>query len=669
MKTIAIVTNGATPLGAFLKGNLEEVLAGYVEINLYALNELAQPARLEEDVVLVMLKSKVLEVEGYVPDTSRILVVQRTVREGAVEPLLSLPEGTRVLVVNDAPETTLETVAFLYQVGLRHLRLIPYDPDKPVDCLLATTPGEAHLVPPPISMIVDLGNRVIDISTFLEIINRLGLECAEVSRRLVLYAESTVNVAGGIKEQQRQLFLQKAQLESVVDLAKEGLLLLDVQGRILVANAAMRDLLKLEGDACLGRKAAKVLPAPLAALLPGDDVRGEVVELAGRELLAGKQTILQFGAPAGCCFSVQDITYLRQLEKTKERRLRSQGLTARYCFEDIRTQVPRMRECLQLAERMAASGLTVLIAGESGTGKELLAQSIHNASPRKHQPFVAVNCAAVPEALLESELFGYEGGAFTGALREGKRGLFEQAHGGTVFLDEVGDMPLALQARLLRVLQEKQLTRLGSSQVLNVDIRVVAATHLDLRQLVEVGRFRQDLYYRLHVLPLVVPPLRERREDILPLLAFFLSEQGRSQLKLEEAAKTALLAYSWPGNIRELQNVAAYAAFAAGERIGEVDLPYYVRETPQEEEVFRRHSDWPLAQKMLAYLAAGSAGRNTLANKLQEAGEECSEGEVRRLLAWLQQWGLVEAQTGRGGSRLTARGLAAAKNAGKPVGI
>ena len=669
MKTIAIVTNGMTPLGAFLKENLEEVLAGYADIRHYALNALTKKSRLEEDVVLVMLKSKVLEVESYVPDTSRILVVQRTVREGAVEPLLSLPEGMRVLVVNDDPETTLETVAFLYQVGLRHLRLIPYDPDKPVDCLLATTPGEAHLVPPPISMIVDLGNRVIDISTFLEIINRLGLECAEVSRRLVLYAESTVNVAGGIKEQQRQLFLQKAQLESVVDLAKEGLLLLDVQGRILVANAAMRDLLKLEGDACLGRKAAKVLPAPLAALLPGDDVRGEVVELAGRELLAGKQTILQFGAPAGCCFSVQDITYLRQLEKTKERRLRSQGLTARYCFEDIRTQVPRMRECLQLAERMAASGLTVLIAGESGTGKELLAQSIHNASPRKHQPFVAVNCAAVPEALLESELFGYEGGAFTGALREGKRGLFEQAHGGTVFLDEVGDMPLALQARLLRVLQEKQLTRLGSSQVLNVDIRVVAATHLDLRQLVEVGRFRQDLYYRLHVLPLVVPPLRERREDILPLLAFFLSEQGRSQLKLEEAAKTALLAYSWPGNIRELQNVAAYAAFAAGERIGEVDLPYYVRETPQEEEVFRRHSDWPLAQKMLAYLAAGSAGRNTLANKLQEAGEECSEGEVRRLLAWLQQWGLVEAQTGRGGSRLTARGLAAAKNAGKPVGI
>ena len=305
---------------------------------------------------------------------------------------------------------------------------------------------------------------------------------------------------------------------------------------------------------------------------------------------------------------------------------------------------------------MAASGLTVLIAGESGTGKELLAQSIHNASPRKSQPFVAVNCAAVPEALLESELFGYEGGAFTGALREGKRGLFEQAHGGTVFLDEVGDMPLALQARLLRVLQEKQLTRLGSGQVLNVDIRVVAATHLDLRQLVEAGRFRQDLYYRLHVLPLVVPPLRERREDILPLLSFFLGEQGRPQLATDAGAQAALLAYSWPGNIRELQNVAAYGAFAAGERLGEADLPYYVRESPRAEDAFRRHEAWPLAQRVLACLATGSAGRKAIGARLEEQGCEASEGEVRRALEWLQSWGLAEAQTGRGGSRLTEKG-------------
>ncbi|WDC84728.1 sigma 54-interacting transcriptional regulator [Caloramator sp. mosi_1] len=191
----------------------------------------------------------------------------------------------------------------------------------------------------------------------------------------------------------------------------------------------------------------------------------------------------------------------------------------------IITNSPKMKECINIAKKIAKSDYTVLINGESGTGKEMIAQSIHNYSNRSIYPFVAVNCAALPENLLESELFGYEKGAFTGALKEGKIGLFEIANNGTIFLDEIGDMPLKLQTRLLRVLQEKQIMRVGSDNIINVNVRVIAATNKDLKKLVDEGLFREDLYYRINVLPISLPPLRERKEDIMPLLESFLKEK------------------------------------------------------------------------------------------------------------------------------------------------
>jgi propionate catabolism operon transcriptional regulator len=214
-----------------------------------------------------------------------------------------------------------------------------------------------------------------------------------------------------------------------------------------------------------------------------------------------------------------------------------------------------------LAERYAATEGTVLITGESGTGKEMVAQGIHNASARRDRPFVAINCAAFPEALLESELFGYEEGAFTGSRRGGRAGLFEAAHTGTIFLDEVGDVPVTLQTRLLRVLQERQVLRLGSNDPTPVDVRVVAATNRDLKKEIARGAFREDLYYRLNILPIHVPPLRERRDDVGPIAEALLRDalgRHRAPDALPNALATVLPwlgAYAWPGNVRELENV------------------------------------------------------------------------------------------------------------------
>ncbi|RNB61692.1 AAA family ATPase [Brevibacillus gelatini] len=240
-----------------------------------------------------------------------------------------------------------------------------------------------------------------------------------------------------------------------------------------------------------------------------------------------------------------------------------------------------LRDVIAKAKKVANSISTVLLRGESGTGKELLAKAIHSESQRARQPFVAVNCAAIPETLLESELFGYEGGAFTGSRREGKPGKFELAHKGTIFLDEVGDIPLSLQPKLLRVLQEKTIDRVGGVKTLEVDVRVIAATHRDLESMVREGTFREDLYYRLNVIPLRLKPLRERREDIPLYLQHFLYRYKtilqKGKLELDAGLAGRLVAYDWPGNIRQLENAVEYMVnMAEGPTIGAAELPEYL---------------------------------------------------------------------------------------------
>ncbi|MBC7104897.1 MAG: sigma 54-interacting transcriptional regulator, partial [Firmicutes bacterium] len=254
------------------------------------------------------------------------------------------------------------------------------------------------------------------------------------------------------------------------------------------------------------------------------------------------------------------------------------GVAARYCFEDIVGASPGLLRAKELARRVAAGDATVLLVGESGSGKELFAHAIHDASPRREGPFIRVNCAGVPETLLESELFGYEEGAFTGARRGGKQGKFELAHGGTIFLDEVGDMSPAMQAKLLRVLQEGEIQKVGGTAPQRVDVRVVAATNADLRAKVARGEFREDLYYRLEVIKIEIPPLRERAGDVdllidhlLPLIA---ARQGKNCARLDPDLRRCLNLYDWPGNVRELVNVLEGAVcLAPGPTIGWEDLP------------------------------------------------------------------------------------------------
>ena len=261
----------------------------------------------------------------------------------------------------------------------------------------------------------------------------------------------------------------------------------------------------------------------------------------------------------GTVFTFQDVTQIQEMENKIRKEIYHRGHVAKHTFKDIDGGSKEIAHVIEIAKRFSKVDSNILLLGETGTGKELFAQSIHNFSHRKKGPFVAVNCAALPESLLESELFGYAEGAFTGAAKGGKPGLFELAHKGTIFLDEISEISPKLQGRLLRVLQEREIMRLGHDRVIPVDIRIVSATNKNLHALVKDGNFREDLYYRLDILKIELPPLRERREDIVPLaehiIAGFCAQFGKANIPLSPAAKVRLQDCQWMGNIRELSNM------------------------------------------------------------------------------------------------------------------
>ncbi|MGB9887192.1 MAG: sigma 54-interacting transcriptional regulator [Moorellales bacterium] len=365
----------------------------------------------------------------------------------------------------------------------------------------------------------------------------------------------------------------RAQLfQTILDSASEGILALDQQGRISLCNPVAAQLLGLDPREVLGRPLAEAAAGnPDLAQVCGDakPANGELCRCGDLSIVVNRVPMTLDGENLGLVVTLQDVTRIIQLEAKIRRELYQKGLVTRFHFRDIVGKSESLREAIEKAKRYAGTDSTVLLSGETGTGKELFAQSIHAHSRRKNGPFVAVNCAALPENLLESELFGYEEGAFTGARKGGKPGLFELAHTGTIFLDEIGEMPPPLQARLLRVLQEKEVMRLGGSRVIPVNVRVIAATNKNLLQAVQEGSFRADLFYRLNILSLKIPPLRERKEDIPVLVEHFIRRYSQEHRVLVKKPREVLVkrleAYDWPGNVRELENfIERYCVLAAG---------------------------------------------------------------------------------------------------------
>jgi len=349
-------------------------------------------------------------------------------------------------------------------------------------------------------------------------------------------------------------------LKAIIDYSEEGIIALDGNNQISTFNPYAEKLLRVKGEDVLGRSIFDFKHNTVLYSLYGDGkvAYNMLLKIEEGQYILNRVAIVVDNEQMGLVITFKAVSQLQNLERKVRHKLFSKGFYAKYRFENIKGPSQAIQESVNKAKKFAETDSTILIHGETGTGKELFAQSIHNYSERRNEPFVAINCAALPGTLLESELFGYEEGAFTGAKKGGKIGVFELAHKGTIFLDEISEIPMSLQGRLLRVLQEKEVFRIGGDQIINTDIRVIAATNTDLYHLVKEKKFREDLYFRINILNLMLPPLRKRKVDIAALANEFIAiksnQYNKPIIEVDEDALKKIEEYPWPGNIRELEN-------------------------------------------------------------------------------------------------------------------
>lgn len=426
-------------------------------------------------------------------------------------------------------------------------------------------------------------------------------------------------------------------IQAILDASHDGIIAVDRDSTVIWVNKNAIEILGLPAD-IVGEKITRYIPNSdmLRILATGKKEIGDIATVLNRQIIINRLPIVVDGEIVGAVSTFKEITDIQKMEMRIRKHCMESGLEAKYRLEDIVGRSAAIREAKAWAATFGKTEATVLITGETGTGKELFAQGIHLGSQRAAGPFIAVNCAALPGNLLESELFGYEDGAFTGARRGGKPGLFELAHGGTLFLDEIGELSLPIQALLLRVLQEKKVRRIGGERIVPVDVRIIAATNRDLEQQIASGQFRSDLYYRLNVLTLELPPLRERKEDIPDLVWSIIhevGERGDKRIRDVDPAIFALLQrHDWPGNVRELRNVVErMVLLCQSDRLDASDAEYFVRKMqrarsgPQsgasdEEMLIRKVLEETKGNRMEAAKLLGM-DRTTLWRKLKKFGD------------------------------------------------
>ncbi|PYZ99124.1 Fis family transcriptional regulator [Alteribacter lacisalsi] len=658
-----------------LVDQLSEFIGTFVNIESFAVDEGIE--RIISDR-LVLLSSYLIEeeVKPFIGENCQIIIAKRIVNFQNIDQLFTVPVGTEALYVNDFPETVNEAIASLKSLGVDHMKLYPYFPGKKMvkEADLAITPGEVNLVPDSVKTVMNIGPRLLDITTIITVLGRLGLleeKQEEVSTR---YIRTIIQLSRRLAVATSEANQVSEHLKKVVDGVHDGILAIDRKGTITVFNGILEKLLGFHSSRVMGKNIRNVLGNHHLCDFILNKEEGEADEyftVDYADVMVHRFTIDSDGTTVA---TFKNAVETIEMERKLRRELVKRGHYGKYTFDDIIGENKQLTETKTIAKKLAKTQLTILIHGESGTGKELFASSIHHASSRHKGPFLAVNFSALPEDLVESELFGYEEGAFTGAKKGGRKGLFEQANGGTLFLDEIGDISLKVQARLLRVLQEKELLRIGGSKIIPIDVRVVAATNRNLLELIEKGEFREDLYHRLKVLFLHLPELRNRLDDIESLIRYFMHQSGRMDVRLEPEVLQQLKRYQWYGNIRELKNTIDYMLAVCDDQVIRIkDIPnesffqskrHGLASDPVQTAATAATVTTIQEKELISVLSiidslekeGQSISRMKVAEKSKETDAPLSEQQVRYRMDLLEERGHIEKTRGRLGSRTTEKG-------------
>lgn len=666
MVTITLVTIKRLALENYIK-QLKKFFNGKAMIIGYAMED--EPSAIEGDVILVTSYFLMKTVKRNLSDPATpVLHISNTFSQEQINRISGIPAGSKVLVVNSTKEIIYDCISQLEQTVGKDLTYIAYSEQEdkninPSDYMYALTFFEdfhnAHFV----KNIIKLGSRLIHPYIFQWIIERYFSDDQMLRQSLHDYNKQMVSISYSAIEAENLEKEYEEILKNILFMTDHGVILLDDSNAIRGINEKAQEILNVSSEDLYGRP-LEYVPA-LQELYHIIDKAGENVQIQVNsryltQTLLLKKRVIQF-------YSYRFMTALflenlNQREAGGERRMR-----AKFTFNDIVGSSQKILNSIEIAKQISYSDNAVLLNGETGTGKEIFAQAIHNRSRRSHEPFLTLNCAAFPESILESELFGYEPGTFTGALKSGKKGLFELADGGTIFLDEIGDAPLSVQAKLLRVLQEKEIRRIGGDENLSVNVRIISATNRDLKEMIKDGRFRMDLYYRLNTFTITIPPLRERLDDIEPLVHHFLKQEQYGYKRVDKEVISYLQQLPWEGNVRELQNCVEYMGFMSGDRITVQSLPEEYKVNLSNFTVqgasSAGHAVDGFARKdqnavlfILETLYFKSVGRNTLLADAKEKNINLTEYHLKRLLSQLSAQGFIKIKTGRGGIDLTEKG-------------
>ena len=647
---------------------LKNVFGDLVEIENYYIENNSRELNFDGDLIVTSSNILYEHVKGLNKNQVETIVIRRTFTKEGFEKLKQIDDDREIFFVSNFHEIAVECVSKLYELGIKNLKLIPYNTYSPYEegasgIKTAVVAGKTERIPEFMEEIIDIGDRIIDLSTIADIGAILGLPGGKMYRILDAYKKKIVYSDYGISQMLSDSGDVKKQLRTILHFTSDSIIATDLDGYITEYNEASERNFGLKKREVLGENIREIFPEiQIQEIIERKEaVTNELVTIRHIPYVISKYGIYSDeGKLAGIVIFSQKYLELENQRNQLKSKLIPRGHVAKYNMDSILGSSKAVQDLKKIAVKMARSSSTVLITGESGTGKEVFAQAIHNDSCRRKAPFIAVNCSALAASLLESELFGYEEGAFTGAKKGGKLGLFEMADKGTIFLDEIGEMPYELQAKLLRVLMERQVMRIGGVNVIKVDVRVIAATNKNLLRLVEEGQFREDLYYRINVLPLPLPPLRDRKEDIPLLVRAFLQDLGGEKQVTPKILKV-LRDYSWPGNIRELHNCIEYMYQLSDEKILLEDVPEHIRSirgAKPMENIFLNDREAAVLAALAGFHRDGRpAGRKNLHDCLAVGSLSIAEQDIRFILKNLEEKGLAEVNKGRRGSEITAAGL------------
>lgn len=677
-KRIALIT-GTESTKLELLSQLKPLLQDYVDIVSYA-SDSGIKETIKTDLIVISSKLIIDEVMPFIDSECPVILARRALNTSRLDKLFSIPEGTMALLVNDTPETAIEVIELLKEIGIDHINLIPYYPGATEKCSvpLAITPGEASYAPSHIKNVIDIGPRIIDLTTIVEILEKLGLLDEKANFVSARYMETIMRLS-----KQLYLLINESNklndyLVKVMNQVNDGIMAFDKEGRITVFNQKCEEIFKLRHSYVIGNNLSHIIKdkSLTAFLAEGQENDNQLFKINGTEIIVCKLYVEKMDSIICTMKTTKEVA---DMEHKLRASLIKMGHIGKYRFTDIIGSSRLIKSTIETAKKLAKTDLSILIHGESGTGKELFASSIHNESSRCSGPFLAVNFSALPEELVETELFGYEEGAFTGAKKGGKIGLFEQTQNGTIFLDEIGDTSPKIQARLLRVLQEKEIMRVGGTEIIHVNVRVIAATNKDLIKMCQEGKFREDLYYRLKKLYLKTPPLRDRLEDINELTQHFLIKCNRPDMVLSDEVHKVLTSHSWPGNVRELESTIEYmVAVCEGRTITIDHIPqdfYRVglyKASPMDSLLGSLSSRGNMEELVFILRSihkhnrsGKSVGRKIISDEACRDLYCLTEEQIRKRTDLLTEMDLLVKPRGRGGMHLTIKGIDLVENYNK----